>query len=231
MIRRCLLHALLLAAGLSGFQTALVKHHIPSDGSKVGGTTGTPSDPTYIAAIPSLHGDSVLYAVQGNNRAGTNWPDGEFYTSVPSSFAGGNVSTHWEFAIDSNPAQAQAIEFTMIWIHQGYAYNGAFEILMSNGHLLVSSFDQPWTDTKVSVPIPAQSIHHTLVVNYDFDVDKRERTIVSVTLDGKKRNIHQTVKATASKWKNDEFTLQHQLAENEAGDLIVTELLPGCYIE
>jgi hypothetical protein len=231
MTCNCLLHALLLVAGLSDFQTALVKHHIPSDGSKVGGTTGTPSDPTYIAAIPSLRGDSVLYAVQGNNRAGTNWPDGEFYTSIPSSFSGGAVSTRWEFAIDSNPSNAQAIEFTMIWIHKGYAYNGAFEILMSNGHLLVSSFNQPWTDTKAAVPIPAQYIHHTLVVNYDFDIEKQERTVVSVTLDGKNHKIHQTVKATASKWKNDEFTLQHQLAETEAGGLIVTELLPGCSIE
>jgi hypothetical protein len=114
---------------------------------------------------------------------------------------------------------------------KGFAYNGAFEILMSNGHLLVSSFNQPWTDTKVAVPVPAQYIHHTLVVNYDFDADKRERTIVSVTLDGRNHNIHQTVKATASNWQDDEFTLQHQLAENEAGDLIVTELFPGCYIE
>ena len=55
---------------ITNFQQLLTSHHIPSDGSLVGGPDGTPTDPARIDVLSSsVKGDtSMLFLVEGTTK-------------------------------------------------------------------------------------------------------------------------------------------------------------------
>lgn len=224
---------------ISDFHLLLTSIHVPDDGSEVGGTTGVPTNPLFAQIVkPLLLGSTdLLFLANGTTKSGTQYPDAEFYpeNGIPDEgYAGGPLTATWVFSAASDLSKAQALETTLIWIKNGYAYNGAFEIQMPlGGHILLSSFNEGWTDTKEVVGIPSSDVQHTLVISYNFDVAAKVRKVLSVTLDGKTLTIPaalQSAPATASTWTNDIFMPQLQLGQAEAGSMVAVTLHAGCSI-
>lgn len=225
---------------VSNFQQSLTKFHKPSDGSKVGGTSGIPTDPLFMTLGPNFVTEpasvtEIGFIVSGTNKAGTQYPDGEFYNSFDSDFAGGPVTAVWNFKLLSEPSAVQAFETTLIWTDSdGYSYNGAFQIQYpQGGHVEVSSFNNPWTDTTIVAPLPKDQSSHSLEVDYVFDVVKKNRVVSGFMLDGKSYTIpalFQNAPATKMGWAVKQFVPQFQLDQTQTGGLIVATL-DQCMIE
>jgi len=211
---------------ITNFQQLLTSHHIPSDGSLVGGPDGTPTDPARI---------DVLFLVEGTTKSGSQYPDGEFYPDggIKTQFGGGPVAAGWNFTLLTPLSLVEVLEFSLLFVDgEGYEYNGAFQIRAADGNFMVSSDNSPWTDTKMSGGLVVLGYSNELVVDYDFDTINKVRKVLSISFNGKTYSVPtamQTASAVKTNWAHGIFLPQHQLGQTAAGGIIVTKL-DGCTI-
>jgi hypothetical protein len=205
--------------------------HTPSDGSLVGGPGGTPSDPLRFAAIQGKPGQSTAtrFVVDGSNRAGTQYPDVEYYSLIPAKklngFSAGPLYLDLDLTPDASVSSyAQCLETTTIYVAKGpdgetYKYNVATQIdVRGNWTIDGISPKNGWANSGLRTPPLDPGVSHHIRIAYSFNLDTHIKSIWSYAVDGETFNLpasFQNLAAQPSTWSPGIYT-QWQWGLNKA---------------
>lgn len=152
-------------------------HHLPNDGSKIGGNV--PTKYGVVSPVPS--GSGALIYIEG-----PAYSDFEAYIVRPVLPNTGSLALTFSLATDANaPKVAQAIETDTILTVNGWTYNLSAQInYEEDGMLQVADAAGAWIDTGAKPGKLAPNVPHRYSIEYSFDEAAHMAQVVSVTIDG-----------------------------------------------
>lgn len=152
-------------------------HHLPNDGSKIGGNVPT----KYGVVSPAPSGPYSLIYIEG-----PAYSDFEAYIVRPVLPNTGSLELTFSLATDANaPKVAQAIETDTILTVNGWTYNLSAQInYEEDGMLQVDSDSGAWVDTGVKPGKLAPNVPHKYSIEYSFDEAAHTASVLSMNIDG-----------------------------------------------
>jgi hypothetical protein len=204
----------------SQIQSLRLGVNIPSNGSLVGGPDGTPSDPLRYAAIQSTTSTGTRFVVDGSTRTGTQYPDVEYYSIIPTAdlkgWTSGPLYLDFDITPDTNtPLYAQCLESTTILVAKGpdgkvYKYNVATQLDVAAGWVIEAiNPAESWSSTGFRTgPLAVNEASHIRIA-YSFNLEKHTKSIISYAVNGvvyKLPASFQNLPAQPSTWEQGLYT-------------------------
>ncbi len=152
-------------------------HHLPNDGSKIGGNVPT----KYGVVSPLPSGSGALIYIEG-----PAYSDFEAYITRPVLPNTGSLALTFSLATDANaPKVAQAIETDTILTVNGWTYNLSAQInYEEDGMLQVADATGAWLDTGEKPGKLTPNVRYKYAIEYAFDEVAHTASVLSMNLDG-----------------------------------------------